>query len=171
MHTYFEYAIIRMLPLFLLLLPFTGCGGGGGGTSTAGTIAQPSTATLRLGVSGQLPAGSPPISGGYFELILPAGVTISGDAVNAVTVNSQAAGKQQTALVDYTSASVTSASKLSFFLLLVEPVDTLAKFELPTVRCSVAPGVLFRSTDVAVSGFVMNQLNAKIPGVGISILP
>jgi len=166
-----EYTIIRLLLLLLLLLPFTGCGGGGGGASTSGTVAQPSTATLRLGVSGQLPTDSPPIAGGYIELILPAGVTISGDAASAVIVNSQAVGKPQTALVDYTSATATSGAKLSFFLLLVEPVVTLAKLELPTVRCTVAPGVLFRPTDVVVSGFVMNQLNAKIPSVSISILP
>ena len=168
---YFQRGIPSiLLGLFLcLLIPITGCGGGGG-ISSPGS-GQPVQTVLRLGVSGQLPAGSTAISGAEIVLTLPKGVTIQGAPADAVAASGQAVGKLKPAFIDYTPPTTTSVARLSFLMSRVEPVSTLTGGEIATVLFTVATGALFRPSDVVVSGRVANQLNSEIPGVGISILP
>lgn len=156
--------------LLLILIPIAGCGGGDGGSSS-GVSVQPVQATLRLGVSGQLPVGSTAITGAAITLILPKGVTIQGEPANAVAASGQAVGKLKPAFIEYTPPTVTSDARLSFLLSRVEQVPTLTSGELATVLCTVAAGILFRPSDFVVTGMVANQLNAEIPGVGIIALP
>ncbi|MDD2734859.1 MAG: hypothetical protein PHF56_13035 [Desulfuromonadaceae bacterium] len=161
-----------LLSLFLfVLIPIAGCGGGGGGESSSGGSGLPVQATLRLGVSGQLPVGSTAITGAEVIMTLPKGVTIQGVPTDAVSSSGQAAGKLKPAFIDYTPSTATSGARLSFLMSRVEPVPTFTGGELATVDCTVAAGTLLRPSDVVISGRVANQLSAEIPGVGISILP
>ena len=157
-----------ILPILLpLVLAVPGCGGGGEGPAGGSTI----TSEFSLGLAGPLPAGSTVINGASISLTLPAGVTLSGPAASAVAASGQAAGILQAAFVNYTPATATSGARLSFLLFLVKPVSTLTGGKLATVQCALAPGAVLLPADVPVSGFVTNQLDAEIPGIGISILP
>jgi len=143
---------MRVTILMLLLTAagmLAGCGGGGGSSAPA----PKTTAVLKIGTEGGLPAGVTGLSGVGVTITLPQGVTVATDgsgnpAANVAMVSGVAAGGSIAAPV-YTAPTATTNGMLK---VVVAAGSTLfGTGEFVTVTCLLPAGNTLQTSDFPVT--------------------
>jgi hypothetical protein len=134
--------LLKYLSLTLTLLTLAACGGGGGDSSSVPTTYT--TATVRIALSGTLPANRA-IAGAGFTLALPADVTPATTngiiASSVVTPSGTFAGG---ALIQpvYTPATATTAGSVRIAVANAAPAGVTQVGEIATVTLKLANGAV-----------------------------
>ena len=161
-----------LLAGFVVTLLLAGCGGGGGG-NTGGGGATATTATLKIVLTGNLPA-STAISGASFTLTLPANVTpatVNGTVVTGVVSNSGTFSNSTIApLVIYTPAT-TVPGALNVTLTHSAPAGITQVGEVATIILQLANNATPTSASFGLSAEnVIEAVSFNIvPGMGAGI--
>lgn len=139
--------ILRYLAITLILSILAACGGGGGGGGgvPVGPV-LPAATTLKINLSGTLPA-STAISGVDFTLILPEDVTpaVNSDgSVSSGVVSSSGtfAGSTFPPLVHYTAATADVPGKMKVTFSSLLPVGISQGGEVATIVLQLSNGVI-----------------------------
>jgi hypothetical protein len=139
--------ILRYLATTLILSILAACGGGGGGGGGGtGGVNPPATTTLKINLTGTLPA-STAISGVDFTLTFPANVTPAVDSAGSVStgvVSSSGtfAGTTFPPLVYYTAATTGVPGKMKVTFSSLLPVGISQVGEVATIVLQLSNGVI-----------------------------
>lgn len=157
--------------IIFILSCLVGCGGGGGGGST--TVY--STTTLKVSLSGTLPAGTAIISAG-FTLTLPANVTpamVNGAVASSVVTPSGTFAGGTALPPIYTLATATTAGTLRVVLANASPAGVTQVGEISTVVLQLANGAAPTASAFTLSavdvrdtfGILVSGMQALVSGV------
>ena len=148
--------ILKYLTLTITLLTLAACGGGGGGGAVSTTK---SIATVKIALSGTLPAGGT-IIGAVFTLTLPDNVTpelVSGAvADSAVTASGTFTGGAVTPVV-YTPATASTPGTLVVVLASAATGGITEVGEVATVTLHLA-----NNAAPGTDSFTLDQANVKV---------
>ncbi len=155
--------IISGLMMLVITLTFAcGSGGGGGDTGTGGSggQVQPTTATLKLAISGTITT----IYGVDVVVNLPAGVTVKSTANppetdNGVATVSGVAASNSTLMAVYTEAAAPHPGKVR---ILIGNANGFGTGEFGTINCAIAAGHTPAAADFSVSDFTASDANGAV---------
>jgi hypothetical protein len=163
--------ILKYVALTTTLLTLAACGGSGGGETTH----TPSTATLKISLTGTLPDSSTTISGAAFTVILPANVTSSMTngtvAADVVSYSGTFAGSTLSPQAVYTPATSTTAGSLNVILTSSAATGVNQVGEVATITLQIANGATPTASSFGLNavGVYDAALIDPISGMGVSV--
>lgn len=160
--------ILFGIVLVFTLLLLAACGGGGGGGDNSTTA--PTSATVKISLSGTLSGKS--ISGAHFTVTLPANVTpaMVGGAVapTVVTPSGTFDGSTVAPSVTYTPATPTSPGSLQILMTSSIPAGVTTVGEIATISLQLANGAAPAAADFPLSSVSVIDTFPGNPIVGMA---